>query len=894
MRQLQAPKAGAIVPLFLLFVLAGHSHAAGPWYVSQNGSDLDTCLSPAMACSSINRVLADAGFVAYDIVYVAEGTYAGAAMDGEVVAIAESVDLSGGWNAAFSEQTGMSTIDGEEFRRAMLISGDLEADIDRFIVKDGISSVDGGGIRIENSVVNITNSVITGNNALGGGGILNSGGTVMLVDSEVSDNYSGAGGAGIKNGGNATLTLVRTAVNQNRMGQTGSGGGIYNFPASFVYIFDSEISENDASTGAAILNGGDVVLTNSTISGNEARTSGGGIYQSNQGAILTLNNTTVVNNSAENQCGGVCNSFNMSTTLRNSIVAHNEAPFAPDCRGDTPIDSAGYNIIGDGANCNINTFTGDLLDTAPAIGILKDNGGPTRTHALYTTSPALDAGNPNGCRDENFVMLATDQRGTIRPQGEQCDRGAFEGSVQAPSFDPADFLPLDAGNQWTYAEGGNINITSTATVIGGSVFVNGVPTTELRFVEPGEVSSNYFTNDANGIRLHRTMVEGDTFTLDPPIVIANSPSSIGQVIQASGSVIGVITGIGTFPLDYDSTSRNVRQQTITVPAGTFDTVMVEVVLTIYGTVLGQPINETEIDTYWLTEYVGPVKAETRFQGFTYVSELISSNLDWDGDGVLSYNDNCPGTSNANQADFDGDGRGDVCDSDDDNDGFDDTEDAFPFDPSEWLDTDGDGIGNNADDDDDGDGIPDSEDPYPLGRFNDVAPTHWAYHFIEKLAESAITAGCGNNNYCPAAPVTRAQMAVFLERGMNGSGYSPPAATGNVFLDVGATDFAASFIEQLAADGITAGCGNNNYCPDAEVTRDQMAVFLLRAKYGSSHSPPAASGVFADVPLSHWAAPWIEQLADEGITAGCGSGNYCPGNSVTRDQMAVFLVRTFGL
>ena len=103
-----------------------------------------------------------------------------------------------------------------------------------------------------------------------------------------------------------------------------------------------------------------------------------------------------------------------------------------------------------------------------------------------------------------------------------------------------------------------------------------------------------------------------------------------------------------------------------------------------------------------------------------------------------------------------------------------------------------------------------------------------------------------------------------------------------------------FIEQLLLDGITSGCGNSNYCPDATVTRAQMAVFLLRAKYGSGYSPPAATGVFGDVDLSYWAVHWIEQLADEGITVGCGGGNYCPDESVTRAQMAVFLVRTFGL
>lgn len=232
--------------------------------------------------------------------------------------------------------------------------------------------------------------------------------------------------------------------------------------------------------------------------------------------------------------------------------------------------------------------------------------------------------------------------------------------------------------------------------------------------------------------------------------------------------------------------------------------------------------------------------------------------------------------------------------DSDGDGVPDSEDAFPNDPNESVDTDGDGIGNNADTDDDNDGVPDAMDNFPLGQFTDAPPGSFAFTFIEALARAGITSGCGGGNYCPSASVTRAQMAVFLERGINGSGFSPPAASGNVFLDVGAADFAASFIEQLAADGITAGCGNNNYCPDAVVTRAQMAVFLLRSKYGSGYSPPAATGVFNDAPLGSFAVNFIEQLAAEGITSGCGGGNYCPDAVVTRDQMAVFLVRTFGL
>jgi hypothetical protein len=74
----------------------------------------------------------------------------------------------------------------------------------------------------------------------------------------------------------------------------------------------------------------------------------------------------------------------------------------------------------------------------------------------------------------------------------------------------------------------------------------------------------------------------------------------------------------------------------------------------------------------------------------------------------------------------------------------------------------------------------------------------------------------------------------------------------------------------------------------------MAVFLLRSKHGTSYSPPAvgASTGFDDVPTNHWAAVWIKQLVVEGITSGCGNGNYCPDASVTRAEMAVFLVRTF--
>jgi hypothetical protein len=184
-------------------------------------------------------------------------------------------------------------------------------------------------------------------------------------------------------------------------------------------------------------------------------------------------------------------------------------------------------------------------------------------------------------------------------------------------------------------------------------------------------------------------------------------------------------------------------------------------------------------------------------------------------------------------------------------------------------------------------------------FDDVAVSYWAWSFIERLYTSEITGGCASNprQYCPEAVVTRDQMAVFLLRGIHPLPYTPPAiGPGSGFGDVPVDYWSGAWIKQLAAEGITSGCGNGNFCPGHPVTRAQMAVFLLRSKHGPGYTPPAvgAGAGFGDVPPDYWAAAWIKQLVAEGITAGCGSGNYCPEHPVTRAQMAVFLVRTFGL
>jgi parallel beta-helix repeat protein len=164
-----------------------------------------------------------------------------------------------------------------------------------------------------------------------------------------------------------------------------------------------------------------------------------------------------------------------------------------------------------------------------------------------------------------------------------------------------------------------------------------------------------------------------------------------------------------------------------------------------------------------------------------------------------------------------------------------------------------------------------------------------------LLANGVTAGCGGGNYCSGDPVTRAQMAVFLLRGKRGLCYTPPPATGAVFGDVSTGTFAAAWIEALAAAQVTSGCGGGNYCPDAGVTRDSMAVFLLRMAEGPDYvAPPCTTATFTDVPCANPFSAWIYELVSRGITAGCGGSLYCPTASVTRFQMAVFLTVTFGL
>jgi len=181
-------------------------------------------------------------------------------------------------------------------------------------------------------------------------------------------------------------------------------------------------------------------------------------------------------------------------------------------------------------------------------------------------------------------------------------------------------------------------------------------------------------------------------------------------------------------------------------------------------------------------------------------------------------------------------------------------------------------------------------------FLDIAPANAFHSYVIAVARNGVTAGCGGGNYCGTSPITRAQMAVFLLKAEHGPSYTPPACTG-MFADVACPSTFANWIEQLANEGVTGGCGGGNYCPTNGVTRSQMAVFLLKTSQGSSYTPPAATGtIFTDVPAGSFAADWIEDLYTRNITGGCLTNplRYCPSNINNRQQMAVFITKTFSL
>jgi hypothetical protein len=187
--------------------------------------------------------------------------------------------------------------------------------------------------------------------------------------------------------------------------------------------------------------------------------------------------------------------------------------------------------------------------------------------------------------------------------------------------------------------------------------------------------------------------------------------------------------------------------------------------------------------------------------------------------------------------------------------------------------------------------------YFTNGFMDVPEENFAERFIHALAGAGITYGCDWGMYCPDELMTRRVMSAWILRSAFGADYNPPPATGIIFQDVAPDSLFSNYIEDFFNQGYTSGCSADPplYCPDNPLTRAQMAVFILLGIEGPGYTPPACSGIFADVTCPSPFAPWVEELYNRGITSGCGTDplRYCPNSETTRAQMAVFLVTGFG-
>ena len=428
MKQLYSrPFFGVILIIGLLAINVPQTvRAAGPWYVASTGDDGNDCLSPATPCGTINGAIGKAA--GEDTIFVAEGTYT--ASGTEVVLIDKSINLVGGWNESFTTQSGISIIDGSNLRKGIHVNPGIIAIVERFTVQNG-SATQGSGVTLvgggiyNSGTLTLNNSIVSANTANYGGGISNGGGistltgTLTINDSMIIGNSSGDGG-GIYNTG--ILTINNSTVSANT---ADSGGGIHNsccnpFFIQILILNNSTISNNTANRGGGIINGGTAIVNNSTVSNNSATSNGGGI-DSDYGGTLILNNSSVVGNYA-GIGGGVTNYSNLA--MQNSILANNIAIVGPECSGT--INSSDHNIIGNTNGCTVSPGTGNMFNTNPLLGPLENNGGPTFTHALLASSPAIDSGNPAGCTGQDGNLLTTDQRGIARPQGAACDIGAYE------------------------------------------------------------------------------------------------------------------------------------------------------------------------------------------------------------------------------------------------------------------------------------------------------------------------------------------------------------------------------------------------------------------------------------------------------------------------------------
>jgi hypothetical protein len=191
--------------------------------------------------------------------------------------------------------------------------------------------------------------------------------------------------------------------------------------------------------------------------------------------------------------------------------------------------------------------------------------------------------------------------------------------------------------------------------------------------------------------------------------------------------------------------------------------------------------------------------------------------------------------------------------------------------------------------------PSADSQTVTASFSDVPPTHWAFGYIEALYRQGYVSGCDQNplRYCPEQALTRSEIAVFITRGEYGLEYPPAEPSSPPFDDVPTGTWYAKWVQVLKDDGFTAGCSldGQNYCPEAAHTRAEGTVMFLRMVHGPDYTPPPASGLFADVSLNTWSAPWIEAAYQADLIDACSTSPallFCPEAPLDRASAAVMM------
>lgn len=175
---------------------------------------------------------------------------------------------------------------------------------------------------------------------------------------------------------------------------------------------------------------------------------------------------------------------------------------------------------------------------------------------------------------------------------------------------------------------------------------------------------------------------------------------------------------------------------------------------------------------------------------------------------------------------------------------------------------------------------------------DITPSHPLFRAIQLSLLRMQILPISEVNFNPDQKITKTEVAIALMRAKYGPGYVPTSKTA-IYTDVPSTLWSAPWINQLHIDGYSLSCEPNKFCPDKTVTRADLAIMLGKAKYGPS-IPSVSQSVFMDLAISNPATPWAQKLYENNITSGCSAQplNFCPATEVTRSQLAVFLASAY--